>query len=459
MSIEAPLSFGQLYSWREVESYPQAWRKEANLPGTWDLRGCSLDLVESALQRLFEWHEPLRTSYRVQDGVPVQRIHDDVALPIERVDRAITDMGDPERTTADLVAIAFPMTDELCWSGVLVTTDGAPMFLSLSFSHLILDVWSTIELQAQFRAIMLDPGSPDLAERVGPSPQVLARLQRDDSAQARQDGADRYWRRVLSDESTYQLPTLPSGAERNRIQATLHSRRLGVLAANVAKTHGVTPPAVLMALVAAGLAKHTGAERIAMSLMSSNRFSPKDRHIVGTMNQLIPVVVSVEPNSSLAEHITRLHWAGAKAYRYSCYDVDRVAALAEDGSFNNLFQCWFNYLQLDSTPLDPTDETAAELVWTPVARQYGQPFDVRVSVQQGRTSVALRVDPDVISADGLTDILRRVALGVERTVLDPHSNLADLMGDHAAAVSPQLWPLEVPAAPDQPAPLALALAD
>jgi hypothetical protein len=448
VSIEAPLSFGQLYSWREVETYPPGWQQAANLPATWDLRGFSAEEVMAALRQLVAWHEPLRTTYHVRSDVPVQQIHPEVSLPIDRVDRVITDYGDPDRTTTELLEIPFSMTGGLCWRGVLVTTDGAPMFLSLSFSHLILDVWSTVELGAQFQALLADPGSAEIAARIGPSPRELAERQRDEVARGRHNGAERYWRRVLTDDLVHQLPTLPPGATRHRIQATLHSHRLGGIVAQAARLHGVTAPAVLMALVSAGLGEHTGAGRVAVSLMSSNRFAPEFQHTVGTLNQLIPVVASVDSRLSLAEHITRLHWAGAKAYRYSSYDIDRVAELAAEtgalGShdcwFNHLFQCWFNYLQLDTHPSDPAAQDPAELIWTPVARQYGQPFDVRVSVRSGRTSIALRVDPKVINGDGVTTILRAVALGAQRAVTDPDTTLKDLWSAPHDPLPPPLFP-------------------
>jgi hypothetical protein len=424
--VEAPLSFGQLYSWREVDSYPAGWRSEANLPATWDVRGFSAERVTAALDRLFAWHEPLRTTFHLRDGVPVQRVHDDLQPPIERVRRIITSRRDAERTTAELIAIPFPMTGGLCWRGRLVSWRGKPVFLSLSFSHLILDVWSVQELHTQFRGLLASPDDPAIGRRVGPSPQQLAGEQRADSGARRQQSAERYWQRVLA-EPTVPLPVLPSGAERNRIQATLHSTQLGVQTGQAARALGVTPPAVLAALVAAGLSRQLGTDRVVLSLMSSNRFAPEHRQVVGTMNQLIPVLVNVDAQASLAEHITRLHWAGAKAYRYSCYDVDRVTELAGPGvGFNDLFPCWFNYLQLDTEQPKRSDRSSAELVWTPVARQYGQPFDVRVTARGGRTSVALRVDPEVIPAAGLLDILRLVAAGVRRAALDPQVPLAAL---------------------------------
>lgn len=457
MSVDTRLSYGQLYSWREVETYPRDWLHEANLSTTWGLYGVGLDRVTTALHRLVQRHEPLRTSYHVREGRPVQQVHPMVSLPVRQVDQVITDFGDLDRTRDELAAVPIPMTGELCWRGTLVTTDGAPMFLSVSFSHLILDVWSVQKLTAQFRTLLADP---DAETPAGPTPRELARQQHGRSWVGLRDGAERYWRRIIADGQDGRLPSLPAGATRNRIQATLRSHRLGGLVAAAAKRHNVSTPAVLMALTAAGLSRYLDTDRITMSLMSSNRFAPQHQHAVGTMNQLIPVVATVEPGSSLAEHVRRLHWSAAKAYRYSCYDFDRIAALAalandvdtggrgaaHDCWFNHLFRCWFNYLQLDDEPGDPDAQTPAEFVWTPVARQYGQPVDVRVSVEGGRTSLALRADPGVIPAAALTDILRGVAVGARLAATDPQAGL-DRLWNPRERVEPTLFPSELPAPP------------
>lgn len=449
MSVDAPLSFGQLYSWREVATYPDAWLQEANLPTAWDLRGLELGRVKAALRLLIDRHEPLRTTYHLRDGEPVQRVHSSVTPPIEHIDRMVTDRGDPDRTKDALVAQPLSMTDELGWRGQLITTGGAPMFLALSFSHLIVDVWSIHKLQDQFRTLVsnLDDRAPR-----APSPSELGRRQRGESWRTRRDGAVRYWQRILGEDLMHQFPTAPSGAHRPRIQATLHSHRLGGLATQAAMRHGVTAPAVLLALLAAGLSKHIDADRVTMSLMSSNRFDPEHQHTIGTLNQLIPVAAPVDHGASIAEHIRHLHWLTTRAYRHSCYDVDRVTELAAEAAaatgqepghgcwFNHVFRCWYNYLQLDRKPSDPKDRTPAELIWTPRARQYGQPFDVRVSVRHGRTAVALRVDPEIIPADGVTDILRTVALGTQLAVSDPECSLKDLWSTGPRRLPRSLWP-------------------
>ena len=456
MVIEAPLSFGQLYSWREIDAYPEDCKHEANLPATWDLRGSTLAQAQAALSRLVRRHDSLRTTYSLRDGVPVQLVQADVPAPVEVVERVVTGPADADASTESLLGMPFPMTGELCWRAVLVTSGGAPMFVSLSFSHLILDVWSVLELERQFRAELAsasaESGGPVGAESggpFGPMPRELAAQQRQESAAGRRAASERYWRGVLPEQVDDRLPAPGDGVRQHRIQATLHSHRLGVLAAQVAREQGVTAPAVLMGLMAAGLSEHLGTERVVMSLMSSNRFAAEHRHVVTTMNQLIPVVVTVDHGASLAEHVTRLHWAAAKAYRYSSYDLDRVLAIAAETGvgegFTSLFRCWFNYLQLDAEPPEAGRDTPAELIWTPVARQHGQPFDVRVTLRGGRTSVALRTDPHIVPANALTGMLRMLSLGVERAAADPSSALRDLWNCRGADVPASLFPADAPA--------------
>lgn len=445
MSVDAPLTYGQLFSWREIERYPEDWSQEANLPALWDLRGLSTATVTRALRQLVDRHEALRTTYHLRDGRPVQRVHATVEPPVEVVDRVVSDAAEAEATKGDLLRLPFSMTDDLNWRGLLVCSDGAPAYLALSFSHLIVDVWSIQHLGAQFRALVADE---DATAMMGPTARELAERQRGQEWAGRLESAERYWREVLAGGLMDRLPTLPARVKRNRIEATLRSRRLGGLVAQAARQHGVTPPALVMALVAAGVARQLDTGAVTMSMMASNRFAPEHQRVVGTMNQLVPAVIPVDRAATLAEHVRRAHWASARAYRHASYDVDRIAAVAaeyppgpaHDCWVNHLFRCWFNYIQLDRNPSDPADESPAELVWTPLAQQYGQAFRVRVEVQRGRTTLLMLSDPEVIPADGMTDILRTVALGAELAATDPGSGLKELWSGRSEDLAPSLFP-------------------
>lgn len=456
MSVETRLNHGQLYSWRDIDRYPLDWRHDGNLSAAWDLRGLPMAAVLGALERLVGRHETLRTTYHLRDGCPVQRVHPVVALPVEHVDHdAAHHLGDErelaDRARAELSARPFDMTDDLGWRGRLFTAGGAPLFLALSIDHLHADAWSTHRLQDDFHLLTADPAA---AAPIGPAPREIAHQQHGAPWRERQADAEQYWRRVLDDDIGRCFPTLPARVSGSRLEATLRSRRLGGLAAVAARRHGVSAPSVLLALISAGLAHYLDTDRVTVSLMASNRFTPEHQRVVGTMNQLIPIVAEVDRGTSLAELVKRLHWAGARAYRYSCYDIDRIAALAQEVGggangpthgcwFNHLFRCWFNYLQLDKTTSDPDDRAPAELVWTPLPQPYGQAFRVRVTVEDGLTSAILLADPEILPAEAVTGILRGLALGARLAATDPHVAVETLWDDAPGALEPELFPLDV----------------
>jgi hypothetical protein len=207
-----------------------------------------------------------------------------------------------------------------------------------------------------------------------------------------------------------------------------------------------------MAFVAAGLAHHLDTDRVTLSLMSSNRFAQEDQHNIGTMNQLIPFVTAVDRGATLGEHIKKLHWAGAKAYRYSCYDFDRIAEVAAESGedpghgcwVNHFFRAWFNYVQVDRRPADPSDQTPATLTWTPLAQSYGQAFRVRVEVDDGETRVLMLADPDVLPPESMIGIMRTLALGLQLAVTDPGRSLKDLWSGHRWDLPEALFPRELP---------------
>jgi hypothetical protein len=426
MPEDAPLTYGQLYSRREIEAYPAAWRHEANLSTTVLLPGVPAAQVEAAMSGLFRRHEPLRTTYEISDGLPVQRVHDEIALPVRRIDRALNSPEDAEQITIGLARQPFPLTGALCWGAILVNAGTASASLSLSFSHLIVDIWAIRRLADEFRALLMNPQALD--DTPVTSSLRLAATQREATSGPRPPAAEKYWHRILDDDLVHRPPVPADGVESPRIQATLHSTELSTLALRAASARGVTVPAVFMAVVTAGYAHCVGARRVPLSLMASNRFAPQDREVVGTMNQLIPVVTTVDPDAPLAEHITRLHWSAAKAYRHACYDTDRVVELAGGADFNTLFPTWFNYLHLDDEPAT-TQSSAAEVVWAPEPRQCGQAFDVRITASGGRTSVAVRVDPRLIPAPELTALLGSIAHGVRLAGSAPYARVADVWSD------------------------------
>lgn len=448
MTTDAPLTFGQLSTWRSLETFPPDRLMEANLAATVDLQGLPLASVTAVMRELVSRHESLRTTYHIVDGHPVQRVHDQGWPDVECVDT--DDVGDPEQVTEELRREPFSMTDDIGWRGRLVTFGGDPQFLSLSLSHMVVDRWSIQELDTQVRSIIADPGTADVPRL---SPRELAALQRGQSWQGRRRRAEAYWRQVLSAGPLRNLPPAPERTEQRRVVASLRSAHLRSLAAQAAQLHSVSPQSVLVAMTTAALARAATHDRAVLSLMSENRFDRRLRPVIGTLNQLVPVACDLDRDASLATHIKRAHYRALLAYRHACYDVDRMAALADEiaASTGDRFEhdCWFNYVDgADGPPEADGPQPPAELSWPPPQRQNsGAPFYLRV-VETDAMEINVRVDPDIVPVDSAVRMLRAVTLGVHRAVVEPDTPIGALYdGADAAALPTSVFPREYPPPP------------
>ena len=442
MPIDAPLTFGQLSTWRSVETFAADRLAEVNVFDTCDLRslpGLRTDTVLEALRCLTEEHEALRTTYHLVDGRPVQRVHPWLEPRVQVLDRAQNGPLEPAAVTARLAAEPFQVTGDPGWRAVLGTDGDRALFLSLSLSHLVVDVTAVRILQDRLLELAAHPGGPRAAAaRPGPAPRELALVQQGDAWRSRREGADKYWRRVLAGSPPRNLPAAPPRDGERRIHARLTSHSLARLAAQAAKAHGVSPQSVYTAMTAAALAGLVGRDRVLLSLMCANRFDPAWQPMVSTMNQLVPVVCDAKPEATLVQHLKRTHLNALLSYRHGAYDVDRAEELARqspqdaDGrGFEH--DCWFNYV--DGIPGPGGDpQQSAQLAWIEPARHAGHPFYARVNADSADwAALALRVDPDLIPADEVLRALRTIVRGIHRAVTDPDSTLGSLAAAETSA--------------------------
>jgi hypothetical protein len=460
MPIDAPLTFGQLSTWRSIETFAPDRLMEVNVPAVWDLDGLDRTEVERGLRRLVERHEALRTTFhRDGDGRPFQRVHDRLPLRVESLElperdgAAGSDHDLRARVLRELHARPFAVTGDAGWHGVLVSAGGRPRFLAVSFSHMVVDVWAIRELEAQFRVLAGDPqGLSETATTPGPAPRELAALQHGETWASRRRGAQKHWARVLATGPVRNFPAAEEpGSPQRRIQVTLSSHRLAVLTGEAAALHGLSPQSVLTTMTAAALGAVLGRDRVLVSVMCANRFDPQWLAMVSTMNQLVPLVCAVDPGAPLASLLKRTHLNALLAYRHGSYDVDAAAAAAatSPGPDGSVFDhdTWFNYVADPERPVPPgiTGVPPAVLSWTPPPRNAGHPFYVRVN-GDGRTSmeVTVRADPDRLPAQALVTLLRVMALGVERAVTAPQSTPADLFAAAEDALPPELFPCGSP---------------
>ncbi|PWI44836.1 condensation domain-containing protein [Streptomyces sp. ICBB 8177] len=457
MPIDAPLHFGQLSTWRSIETFAADRLMEVNVPGSWDVTGLDEACILRALRCLTERHEALRTTFHTAGEVPFQRVHAQLEPRVHRFEAPDAEPGTVTTALRALHGRAFPVTDDPGWHVALLRVGGRPRRLLVSLSHMVVDVWAVRQLEAEFRVFATGgvPGGEPAAH-----PRDLAEAQSGDGWASRRRGARTYWNRVLDGGPGRNLPVPPARTDECRIQATLRSHRLAELTRQAATAHGVSPQSVLTAMTAAALATVLRRDRVVLSVMCANRFDPRWQSIVSTMNQLVPLVCATGPDTALGAYLKRVHLGALLAYRHGSYDVDMATELAEQrvGGVSFAHDCWFNYVTGPDAPPSgpPGTPPPAAFAWTPPPRHAGHPFYVRVN-GDGDTSVeiTLRADPDLLPAGAVVTALRTMVLGVRRAATSPDSTLGEL-SDVADLPSPAvagaeldagLFPPEVPAAP------------
>ncbi|WP_405581201.1 condensation domain-containing protein [Streptomyces sp. NBC_01190] len=447
MFVDAPLTFGQLSTWRSIETFAADRLMEVNVPALWDVDGLDAAAIDRALRTLVRRHESLRTTFHTgADGRPFQRVHPDIPVRVDRLDLPSVAPADGARVLRELYARPFPVVGDPGWHGTLVCAAGRPRYLAVSMSHMVVDVWAIRALEEQLRQIAAGPAT-DGATAPGPAPRELAGLQHGDAWAAHRRGAAKYWQKILAGGPLSNLPALPPRPDERRIQATLRSHRLAGLVARAAAAHRVSPQSVLTALTGAALSGVLSRGRIMLSLMCANRFDPLWQPVISTMNQLVPLVCAVDPDTPLSAFLKRAHLNSLLAYRHGSYDVDAAARLATDapGPDGSLFvhDCWFNYVTEPANPAAVLPESPlgtppdASLTWVPPARNAGHPCYVRVNGDGGTwVEVTVRTDPELLGEEEVASMLRTVALGALRAATAPDATVGALLDDALADGAP-----------------------
>ncbi|WP_406492310.1 condensation domain-containing protein [Streptomyces sp. NBC_00846] len=456
MAADAPLTFGQLSTWRSIETFSADRLMEVNVPALWNISGLTEDGVERALRALTARHEALRTTFHTDSaGRPFQRVHDETPFPLTRVDLPRLDGAAAMRVLRDLYATPFPVVGDLGRHATLIRVAGRPAWLAVSMSHMVVDVWAVRALETELRALA-EGAQPGPA----PVPRELALLQHGEKWASRRRGADRYWQKVLDTALPHNLPLGPArGPDERRVQATFSSHVLAALVAESSRTHKVSPQSLLTALTALALAGHLDHDRVTLSVMCANRFDPAWLPLVSTMNQLVPLTLAVDRDTPVSAFVKRAHLTALLAYRHGCYDVDSAARLGAEAAVGDdtLFRhdCWFNYVTSPAPPEDPGTAPLATgdapvpdavLEWSSPPRHAGHPFYLRVNSDGARyMEMTMRVDPDLISPQAVSRLLRTVVVGVRRLLVEPDTTLGALTDGVAGE---RLGPALFPAAPD-----------
>jgi amino acid adenylation domain-containing protein/non-ribosomal peptide synthase protein (TIGR01720 family) len=287
---DLPLSFAQQRMWYVSQLDPTGIAY--NIPLVLELDGeLDEEALETSLRILINRHEPLRTSFAMADGGPVQRVREQVLFRMDRID--LSQLAGLEQTAsltrvAELVTDApFDLEQAPLLRAALIDLGGRRHRLVLALHHVIADGGSLDVLARELTVCYA-------ASRQGAAPQLPdLPFQYVDYAQWERDAAS-------GDDETRDLEdwvarlrdtprlTLPYDRARPALQTFRGGAVSDVVSADIAgrvqaigQAQQASPFATLLAAFQILMARVTGQQDVCVGTPAGNRARPELEGLVG----------------------------------------------------------------------------------------------------------------------------------------------------------------------------------
>jgi Condensation domain/Phosphopantetheine attachment site len=344
-SSRAPLSLTQQRLWTsgqvaEGTSY-------GNVPMAFRIRGSlNVDWVGQALSLVVARHEILRTTYAIEDGQPVQRIHPPTAVSIPVEDLRAVALADREQRFHTRVAEEsrrpFGLQTEMLFRATGFRLDEADWGLVMVTHHLATDGWGARllldELSSAYRALV-DGRKPDLA----PLP-----VQYGDYATwevERLDGGEleaqrRHWlERLAGAPRQLRLPFdfPPNDSVATESVKVAFTRDLSEKLHKLSRAQGVTPYVTLLAGFNVLLHQYTDQNDIVVGTILSRRTRSETEPLIGNFGNNLLLRTPLDDDPSFAEVIDRTAATMRDALAHSDVPLEAVAQLAPIPAFHVMF--------------------------------------------------------------------------------------------------------------------------
>ncbi|MDG4764532.1 condensation domain-containing protein [Solwaraspora sp. WMMD406] len=447
-TVSAPLTWGQRAIWRNLDEFANPYTV-LNLPRTLrvpDRAAAGVGDVSTAIGRLVDRHESLRTRFHPGDGTLRQVASAGGELPV-RVRTVPAADSDPDgaraagELAAELAAAPFDHQGEWPLRAGLVVVGERVRQVALVFSHAAADFHAAEIALRDLRLLLLRGSVPTPAG--WQSVDIAEHEQHHEGPRAQR--AATYWLDQYARLPAEMFPPVgPGSVPRYRV-GRLVSGAVGVAARSLAARHRVSTATVLLAAIAAGVSARGDLPGCGMVMMSSNRFRDRYRAAVATLNQLGVCHVDLADRPRFAEVLIRAWHASLAGYRYAYYDpavlIERFAAHGHDLYTALAPFCYLNDIRLPYDPqssrsVEPVDPAAlralaerSSFTWAPPPDRFAWRCRIQV-LDAPNAAVELVVTADTVHLPAPD--AERLLRGVEAT-------LVEAAGDDAA---PGWWPVD-----------------
>ncbi|MFC4015625.1 amino acid adenylation domain-containing protein [Nonomuraea purpurea] len=413
-----------------------------NLPTLLRLRGrLREDVLRQALDLLVARHDALRT--RFADGAEELETHleTEVTVPLHVIEAP---EGGPDPVEAAVLRPFDLSAAPLC-RATLVRRAPDEHDLVFVAHHVAFDGWSERILVRELGEIYsaLATGARTVPEPVRRSYADFAAWQNrrlhDGHGQAARD----YWRSTLA--SPPALLDLPAPPQQSR--AGLAGRTTRDLGADlsdqvraVARAHGATPYAALLAALATLLSRWSGQDDLVIGGPFGDRDRPENADLVGFCVSTLPLRLAVPGEAAFSEVLRAARRTVAEAIAHADAPFDQIVAdlgLAGGGGRNPLFRVWLNLL---GRPVEPPSMAGLE-VEVAAPPLPGALFDLGIYVTDRAEGYRLEAvyDRGRLDSAHVAELLEQLSLLLAAACASPEAPLAahDLRTGPAAEILPK----------------------
>lgn len=328
----APLSASQKRLW--IISQLEGDRTAYNTGFCQFVRGIDADVLERAVRRVIERHAILRTVYTEIDGVPMQRVRDDVTFHLQRGD--LRDLPLDERRAAGdqmwQAALQSPidLRDDLMLRVALVRYDDDLHLLMVTQHHICSDNWSNNVLMHEI-GTLYDAYSQGL-----PDPLPALPVQYIDYAVWQDrwlrdtvlDTQIPYWRETLA--GIPEVHNLPLDRPRPKYQS-YRGRQYTTLVKGpvldglqlVGRQNGATLFMVMQAAFSVFLGRYSGESDIVLGFSVANRLQKELEGLIGFFVNALVLRSDLSGNPGFTEFLGQVkrNLLGAYAHPHVPFEV------------------------------------------------------------------------------------------------------------------------------------------
>ncbi|KFA88774.1 peptide synthetase [Archangium violaceum Cb vi76] len=432
-----PLSFAQQRLWFLEQLDPQnAAYNEAvtvRVEGVLDVA-----VLERCLLEVVRRHMGLRTTFRAEDGKPVQVISPEVRLPLARVD--LTGLSGSARAEA----VSRIAGEEALRPFALVS--GPPLRVSLMrlgerehvllvvLHHLVSDGWSlgvlVREVAALYPAFSAGQASPlpELSLQYVDYAAWQRGWLRDEALEAQLA----YWRtRLAGAPQSLELPTdhprPPVRSSRGASRHTLLSPELSQAVKDLAHREGATPFMVLLAGFSTLLSRYSGQDDLCVGTPVAGRDRTELEGLIGCFVNTLVLRVSTAGNPSFRELLGRARETVLSAFAHQDAPFEKLVEVLQperDLGRSPLFQVM---LVLQEDPLPEISLPGLELRVLEQESRTSK-FDLRLSLMETAAglSATLEFSTDLFEPSTAERMLAHLRVLLESAVREPACRVQEL---------------------------------